>query len=92
MTEKIAVNIINRILMNFYSHIEEMYESKVHGKAGITKEKLDEIRIGNEYDVQRILYSIIKPIIPEARLEVVDDAGSGSVRRDMGTGKVSRFF
>lgn len=83
ITESIAVNIINRILVNFYSHIEEMYQSKVHGKANITKEKLDEIKIGNEYDVQRILYSIIKPIFPEARVEVPDDTGYGSVRYDI---------
>jgi hypothetical protein len=60
-----------------------MYETNVHGKAHITKEKLDAIKIGNEYDVQRILYSIVKPIFPEARLEVSDDAGYGTIRYDI---------
>lgn len=60
-----------------------MYEAPVHGKAAITKEKLDEIKIGNEYDVQRILFSLIKPIFPEARLEVSDDNGYGTSRYDM---------
>lgn len=83
MTENLAVGIIDRILTNFYTHIEEMYERPVHGKAGITKEILEQIKIKNEYDVQRILYSIVKPIFLDARLEVVDDTGNGSVRYDI---------
>lgn len=82
-TEEIALCIINRLLKNFYFHIEEMYHAHVHGKAHITREKLDEIKIGNEYDVQRILYSILKPIFPEARLEVSDDNGYGTSRYDI---------
>lgn len=82
-TEDIALKIITRVLKNFHSHIEEMYQAKVHGKAHITKEKLEAIKIGNEYDVQRILYSILKPIFPEARLEVTNDTGYGSVRYDI---------
>lgn len=83
ITQEIALIIIKRVLNNFYYHIEEMYQAKVHGKAQITKEKLDAIKIGNEYDVQRILYSIIKPIFPEARLEVTNDTGYGPVRYDI---------
>ena len=81
--EEIAVIIIQRILKNFYEHIDVMYNSKSHGKAGITKEKLDNIKIVNEYDVQRILYSLIKPIFPEVRVEVFDDAGCVTIRYDM---------
>lgn len=75
--------IIRKILNNFYKHIEAMYQDKVHGKGTIKKEDLDRINIGNEYDVQRILYSIIRPIFPEARLEVVEDTGYHSVRSDI---------
>lgn len=82
-SEEIALVIITKILNNFYSHIESMYEAIVHGKAKITKENLDKIKIGNEYDVQRILYSLIKPIFPEARLEVSDDTGYGTIRYDI---------
>lgn len=78
-----AILIIKKILNNFYMHIESMYECEVHKKAGITKENLDKIKIVNEYDVQRILYSIIKPIFPEARLEVQNDTGFGAVRYDI---------
>lgn len=72
-SEEYANLIISKILSNFYKHIEVMYNSTPHAKAGIKKELLDKIKIKNEYDVQRILYSIIKPIFPEARVEVSDD-------------------
>lgn len=80
---KTACTIIRRILKNFHKYLEEMYHAPVHGNGTIKKEELDKIQIGNEYDVQRILYSIIRPVFPEARLEVVDDAGYGSVRYDI---------
>lgn len=78
-----ACIIIRRILKNFYKHIEAMYQAPLHGNGKIQKEDLERIQIGNEYDVQRILYALIRPIFPEARLEVVDDAGYGSVRYDI---------
>lgn len=83
ISQEVAIAIIKRILNNFYTHIETMYEQSPHGKAGITKEKLDNIKIVNEYDVQRILYSLIKPIFPEARVEVSNDTGFSTVRYDI---------
>lgn len=83
ISQEIAITIIKRILNNFYAHIETMYEQPPHGKAGITKDKLDNIKIVNEYDVQRILYSLIKPIFPEARVEVPNDTGFSMVRYDI---------
>jgi hypothetical protein len=82
-TDDIALIIIRKILNNFYKHIEAMYEDKVHGRGTILKDNLDKIKIGNEYDVQRILYSIIKPIFLEARLEVSNDTGYGTIRYDI---------
>lgn len=78
-----AVIIIRRILKNFYKHIEAMYQDGVHGNGKIKKEDLNRIKIQNEYDVQRVLYSLIRPIFPETRLEVVDDAGYNSMRYDI---------
>lgn len=78
-----ALIIIRKILRNFYKHLEEMYQAEIHGNGKIKKEDLDNIKIGNEYDVQRVLYSLIRPIFPEARLEAVDDAGYKSVRYDI---------
>ncbi|SJU05230.1 Uncharacterised protein [Clostridioides difficile] len=44
-----------------------MYLDTVHGKGNITNQQLENIKIGNEYDVQRILFSLIKPIFPNAK-------------------------
>lgn len=82
-SEEVAILIVKKILSNFYMHIESMYEDPVHRKAGITKESLEKIKIINEYDVQRILYSLIKPIFPEARVEVSNDTGFSTIRYDI---------
>lgn len=79
----VAIIVIRKILKNFYMHIKAMYQDDVHGNGKIKKDDLEKIRIGNEYDVQRILYSLIKPIFPYARLEEFDDAGYNSVRYDI---------
>lgn len=78
-----AIVVVRRILQNFYKHIQEMYQEDVHGKGTINKEDLDKIQIGNEYDVQRILYSLIRPIFPTARIEVPDDGGYKGIRYDI---------
>lgn len=78
-----AIIVIRRILQNFYKHIQVMYQEEVHGNGTIKKKDLDAIQIGNEYDVQRILYSLIRPIFPMARVEVSDDAGYKSIRYDI---------
>lgn len=75
--------ILEKILSNFYMHIKAMYRMDVHGSGTIKKADLDKIIIGNEYDVQRILYSLIVPVFPEARTEVNADNGYGGVRTDI---------
>lgn len=51
ISQEAATIIIKRILNNFYTHIEMMYLQPTHRSAGITKEKLDNIKIINEYDI-----------------------------------------
>jgi PKD repeat protein len=81
--EYTSILILKKILNNFYEHMKVMYLDNVHGKGNITKAQLDNIRIGNEYDVQRILFSLIKPIFPDARTEVTADTGCSTVRYDI---------
>lgn len=78
-----AIVVIRRILQNFYKHIQVMYQEDVHRNGTIKKKDLDAIQIGNEYDVQRILYSLIRPIFPTARKEVSDDTGYKAIRYDV---------
>jgi hypothetical protein len=83
LSESAALNVIRKILSNFYLHIKSMYQEKVHGNGTLKQEDLAKIIIGNEYDVQRMLYSLIKPIFPSARLEVNDDTGYSGIRYDI---------
>ncbi|MGL6174188.1 MAG: hypothetical protein ACRC1P_06215 [Cellulosilyticaceae bacterium] len=78
-----ALIVIKRILANFYLHIKAMYKDELHGRGTIQQDNLDAITMGNEYDVQRLLYALFKPIFPNARLEKNDDTGYGGIRYDI---------
>lgn len=75
--------IILRLLVNFQKHVYEMYQTPVHGKGTLVQEDLAKIALRNEYDVQRLLYSLIRPIFPEARVEVPNDGGYKGYRFDI---------
>ncbi|HDR4491876.1 TPA: hypothetical protein QCQ12_000604 [Bacillus cereus biovar anthracis] len=81
--ENNALVVLRRLMKNFNYHIQAMYQDKVHGNGKIKQGDLQLIQIGNEYDVQRMLYSLIRPIFPKARLEVSDDTGYRCVRYDI---------
>lgn len=57
-----------------------MYQEKPHGNGDIKQEDLSKIDIGNEYDVQRIFYSLLRPIFLGARTEVNADSGYNGFR------------
>lgn len=75
--------ITSSILLNFTKHLDEMYRNPVHGNGGLKKEDLDKIILVNEYDVQRMLFSLIRPIFPDARIEVDQDSGYKGIRYDI---------
>ncbi len=75
--------LIEKILGNFYMHYRAMYRNPVHKKGTLAAETLDAIRIGNEYDLQRMLYSLFIPIFPTIRQEVYSDNGYGGMRADL---------
>ena len=81
--EEAALIVVGRILRNFHKHLEEMYQRPVHGRGSLKKEDLDKIKIGNEYDVQRILFSLLRPVFPLARVEVCSDGGYSGTRFDI---------
>ncbi|SFC39027.1 hypothetical protein [Clostridium uliginosum] len=83
LDEEMSILILKKILNNFYEHLKAMYLDNVHGKGNIKKTQLDSIRIGNEYDVQRILFSLIKPLFPNAKTEVIEHTGCSTVRYDI---------
>ena len=74
---------IERYLRNFYFFLEAFREVKPDKRASLTSENLKKIQIENEYDLQHLLYAVIKPLYPDARREVSDDSGVGTVRSDI---------
>lgn len=83
LDEKSALIVVRSILNNFHLHIKAMYKDVVHGNGTLNKTDLDKIKLGNEYDVQRMLYSLLKPIFLNARLEVHGDGGYLGIRYDI---------
>lgn len=75
--------LIEKILGNFYMYYRAMYKNPVHKRGTLVFETLDAIRIGNEYDLQRMLYSLLIPIFPTIRQEVYSDNGYGGMRADI---------
>ena len=71
------------VLENYYYFLESLLEREPDKRSGIQKNHLDAIRIKNEYDVQFLLYAYLKPLYPDARLEVSEDTGYSTVRTDI---------
>lgn len=60
-----------------------MFLTKPENKSTLKKEILEQIEINNEYDVQHIMYAVIKTLYPSTRREVNQDTGYGTVRYDI---------
>lgn len=81
--EKTEIKVIERILENFHIYIKAMYQAPVHGKGTLKQEDLSRIVIGNEYDVQRMLYAVLLTVFPDVRMEVAGDNGYSAMRSDL---------
>lgn len=77
------LRLIEKILDNFYMYYRAMYKEPPHKRGTLKAEILNAIQIGNEYDLQRMLYSILLPIFPTLRQEVYSDNGYGGMRADI---------
>lgn len=82
-TKKMVYTILEKVITNFYMYYRAMYLDPVHGKGTLQEERLKEIKVGNEYDLQRMLYAILLPLFPTARTEVNSDNGYGGMRFDI---------
>ena len=83
LSQESKLLILKQILNNFYMFLEEFTERPLNSRAGIKPEHVAAIKIKNEYDVQHILYALLKPLFPDARLEVTNDTGFSTVRCDI---------
>ena len=47
------------------------------------KDHLTGFKIENEYDLQKLMFSALSVVYPDARIEVVQDSGHHSLRKDI---------
>lgn len=84
----ITRNDVEIVVENFGLYLQNMFRTEPENKATIEKTLLEQIVIQNEYDLQHIMYAVIKALYPSARREVVQDMGYGSVRYDIAISEV----
>ena len=83
VSKEAGIMLVDQILNNFYLYYRAMYQNPMHKKATLTMDDLKKIQIGNEYDLQRMLYSLLLPVFPIIRQEVDSDNGYGGMRADL---------
>ncbi len=81
--EAVGIRLIEQILNNFYLYYRSMFQNPLHKKATMSMDELKKIQIGNEYDLQRMLYALLVPIFPLIRQEAESDNGYGGMRADL---------
>lgn len=81
--KKECVNPLEVMINNFGLYLQNMYDVVPENKATLQKNLLEQIVINNEYDLQHIMYAMVKTLYPSARREVNQDMGYGTVRFDI---------
>lgn len=76
-------DILEIVIKNFGLYLQNMFFELPGNKATLKKESLRQIVICNEYDLQHIMYAVIKTLYPSARREVYQDIGYGADRCDI---------
>ena len=80
---KESQEILKEYLHDFYFFLEAFREIEPHKKSTLDFKVLQSIKIENEYDLQHLLYSVLKPLCKDTRVEVSEDTGCGTVRADI---------
>lgn len=83
LTAKEALAFIRKGLQVFQKYVTAMYFDSPHKSGTLTEDTLKRFSIGNEYDVQRMLYAWLRPVFPLVRQEVNSDNGYGGMRADL---------
>lgn len=81
--DRIPSDTLESVIDNFGLCLYNMFSVAPDKKASLTENVLKQITIQNEYDVQHIMYAVIKALYPSARREVPDDIGYASDRYDI---------
>lgn len=81
--QKSEINALDAVIDNFDMFLQNLFRVTPENKATLPKDALERVEINNEYDVQHILYALVKALYPSARREVNQDTGYGTVRFDI---------
>lgn len=76
-------NALETLVENFGLYLQTMFRITPEKKSTLQKKDLDKIVINNEYDVQHMMYAVIKALYPLARREVNQDIGYATDRYDI---------
>ena len=69
-------DMLTSVLDNFDLFLHDMFQKKPHSKSSIDVAWLHSLSIQNEYDIQHILASYLKPLYPLSRTEITEDTGT----------------
>ena len=81
--KNIRLETVEKYLENFYLFLEALTEYTPDKRGGAQKEDWQKMKVCNEYDLQHLLYAVLKPLYPGIRKEVALDSGIGMVRADI---------
>lgn len=82
-SEKEALAFIQKGLEGFQRYIKAMYLEKPHKNSTLKDLIKRNFVIGNEYDVQQMVYAWLRPVFPTVRTEVNSDNGYSGMRADI---------
>lgn len=80
---KFSDSCLEKYLSNFYLFLEAFKEVIPDKRASLAVDDLHRIKIENEYDLQHLLYAVLKPFYEDIRKEVTEDSGVGAIRSDL---------
>ena len=78
-----AKKTLEKLVGNFGLYLQTMFRITPEKKSTLQKSDLEKIVINNEYDVQHLMYAVIKALYPSARREVNQDIGYATARYDI---------
>lgn len=83
ISDRTAKLVIERILSHVNIFWKSMYQDDFHQKCTFPKSISGQAKIKNEYDIQHILYALLRTVFPETRKEVNGDNGYSGTRADL---------
>ena len=83
-TETADADLVTVVLENFPLFCRNLYKEGIYERCSVeVKEHLTGFSIENEYDLQKLMLSVLSSLFSDARTESVQDSGHHAVRKDI---------